>query len=87
MMSSEDKYREIQLVEELGEQIGYGNLMGIASALWARKLNDYDPITGISTGALVPTRYNFLTDTGKSITKTSVANEYGWVDLYFKEQK
>jgi hypothetical protein len=30
--------REIKEVQELGERIGYGNLMNIASVLWAMKM-------------------------------------------------
>lgn len=29
---------EVAAVQRLGEQIGYGNLMWLASALWRRKL-------------------------------------------------
>ncbi len=43
---------EIQAVRELGEKIGYGNMMELASAMWAVKLlRDY----GSSEGAFVPT--------------------------------
>lgn len=31
---------EILAVKRLGEEIGYGNMMDIASALWAMKLSD-----------------------------------------------
>lgn len=31
---------EITLVKNLGDQIGYGNLMGLASALWRKALID-----------------------------------------------
>ena len=85
-MTSEDKFKEIQLVEELGEKIGYGNMMGIASALWARKLNDYNA-DGISSGAFVPTLFGFIKDECWSITRDSVLKEYKWVDEYFKENK
>lgn len=43
---------EIETVKNLGEQIGYGNLMDIASALWGITLEDE---YGIKTGAFVPT--------------------------------
>lgn len=42
-----ERYKnEIQQVKALGELIGYGNLMDIASILWAKKLQDdgYDNI-------------------------------------------
>lgn len=34
------RMREINAVKELGETIGYGNLMDIASALWALKMSN-----------------------------------------------
>jgi len=43
---------EILAVKELGDKIGYGNMMDIASALWANMLEDS---YGISSGAFVPT--------------------------------
>ena len=44
--------RECIAVKELGDQIGYGNMMTIASALWAKELMDDD--CGDS-GAFYPT--------------------------------
>jgi hypothetical protein len=45
---------EIKAVKELGERIGYGQLITLASALWAIDLEDkYSP--GVSEGAFVPT--------------------------------
>jgi hypothetical protein len=45
---------EVVAVQRLGEKIGYGNLMSIASALWRRKLvKAYGK--GYETGAFVPT--------------------------------
>lgn len=44
---------EVVAVQRLGEQIGYGNLMHIASALWRRELiKAYGE--GYETGVLVP---------------------------------
>lgn len=43
---------EIEAVKRLGEQIGYGNMMDIASALWALSLERQ---YGITSGAFVPT--------------------------------
>jgi hypothetical protein len=31
---------EFKLVQELGKRIGYGNMMGIATALWKKELTD-----------------------------------------------
>lgn len=55
---------EILLVKELGDQIGYGNLMTIASAIWRKKLKDSG--TPVS-GAFVPTIEYFLNDEGMEI--------------------
>lgn len=44
--------RECEAVKELGDQIGYGNLMTIASALWAYDLIEDDLP---DTGAFFPT--------------------------------
>jgi hypothetical protein len=51
--------KEIQLVKDLGEQIGYGHLMILASALWRKSLKDkgYPEI-----GAFVPTCMPFIGD-------------------------
>lgn len=52
---------EVVAVQRLGEQIGYGNLMHIASALWRRKLvKAYGK--GYETGAFVPTIKNLIKD-------------------------
>ena len=42
---------EAQKVKELGEQIGYGNMMALASALWRKMLIDSG---GNASGAFVP---------------------------------
>lgn len=39
-MNEELRKREILAVKRLGEEIGYGNMMDIASALWTMKLSD-----------------------------------------------
>lgn len=52
---------EVVAVQRLGEKIGYGNLMSIASALWRRKLvKAYGK--GYETGAFVPTTRNLVKD-------------------------
>ena len=38
-ISMESYKREVQAVKDLGDQIGYGNMMEIASALWAIDLS------------------------------------------------
>lgn len=48
---------EVNKVKELGEQIGYGHLMSIASALWRKTLKE----SGIpENGAFVPTCLPFI---------------------------
>lgn len=45
---------EVTAVQRLGEQIGYGHLMSLASALWRRKLTkEYGE--KFAEGAFVPT--------------------------------
>lgn len=45
---------EVVAVQRLGEQIGYGHLMALASALWRKKLvEEYGK--GYEKGAFVPT--------------------------------
>jgi len=46
---------EIQEVKKLGEQIGYGNMMSIASALWRKLLRQKQHS---DKGALVPMLMN-----------------------------
>jgi hypothetical protein len=43
--------KEILDVKELGEKIGYGNMMAVASALWRKSLKDKGYPTG---GAFIP---------------------------------
>ena len=50
MMSETERQRikvEVEQVKELGEQIGYGHLMELASALWRKSLEEKNyPISG-----------------------------------------
>ena len=45
------RIEEINAVKELGEKIGYGNLMSIASGLWSV---DLQKKYGTSSGAFIP---------------------------------
>jgi hypothetical protein len=56
--------KEILEVKELGEKIGYGNMMTIACSLWRKNLNDLDYP---QSGAFIPTIYQLLNDEGKEI--------------------
>lgn len=50
-----DEYKfmqECEEVKELGRKIGYGNMMTIASHLWAKNLRD---TFGVDNGAFYPT--------------------------------
>ena len=49
--------REVRSVKQLGEAVGYGNMMSIASALWAIKLKEEH---GIDSGAFIPTIPAFM---------------------------
>ena len=51
------RIKEIEQVKQLGESIGYGNLMDIASTLWAIRLEkEY----GITSGAFIATIPSFM---------------------------
>lgn len=52
--------REVELVKQLGDHIGYGQLMCIASALWRKTLKDNYP--GTEDGAFIPTLLMDLKD-------------------------
>lgn len=59
---------EIEAVKQLGEQIGYGHLMGIASALWRESLKEKNYP---ESGAFVPTIRQWIKTEGYLITKES----------------
>ena len=62
---------EVETVQRLGEQIGYGNLMWLASALWRRKLvNKYGK--GHEKGAFLPTISILLSEEGLDIFERQV---------------
>ena len=64
-----DRKSEILEVKALGERIGYGNMMDIASALWALEL---ERLHGIKDGAHIPTVEPFLTEEGKEVAKETL---------------
>ena len=57
---------EILAVKQLGELIGYGNIMDIASALWAISL---DKSIGYDGGAFVPVVIDDVNSTEQSFYK------------------
>jgi hypothetical protein len=58
---------EVALVKTIGDDIGYGHLMSLASALWRKSLADKGyPIMG----AFVPTIEDFIKDEYKDTSST-----------------
>lgn len=56
--------QEIEAVKQLGETIGYGNMMALATALWRKDLRDHGyPVSG----AFIATVYPLLNEEGKEI--------------------
>ena len=53
-----DRSKEIAIVKQLGEEIGYGNLMDIASGLWAIKVGH--PMH-------MPSVEGYMTEEGKEV--------------------
>lgn len=66
-------------VRELGEKIGYGELMSLASILWASKLID-DGLPDV--GAFYSTALFNMNDS--KITKDEVEYRKAWVEFYRK---
>tara|TARA_R110002167_G_scaffold348510_1_gene559881 strand:- start:1571 stop:1789 length:219 start_codon:yes stop_codon:yes gene_type:complete len=57
---------EIEAVKELGEKIGYGNMMSISSALWRKSAKEKGyPISG----AFVPTCLEFIKEDLQDLDK------------------
>ena len=57
---------DIDKVKSLGEQIGYGNMMTIASALWRKSLREKGYP---ESGAFVPTCFGMFDKEGEKIAK------------------
>lgn len=55
---------EIIAVKNLGERIGYGNMMDIASALWSKKMSDK---VGKPCVMHMPTVEGYMTEEGKEV--------------------
>lgn len=64
-------------VKELGEKIGYGELMSLASILWAAKLIDSG---SPDIGAFYPTALFNMKDS--DLTKDAVEYRKAWVEFY-----
>lgn len=78
--------QEVLAVKELGDKIGYGNMMEIASALWRRMLKEnYGP--GIENGAFVTTCLHALHGEDLEITLRSIKTYDNLVNEVFNETK
>ena len=58
---------EAEQVEKLGKEIGYGNMMSLASALWRKMLKEKFKVNG--TGAFVPCLMQDLKKGGKKMAE------------------
>ena len=66
-----NREQEVLAVKLLGETIGYGNMMSIATALWRKTLRD----SGYpQSGAFIGTIYQLLTDEGKEIADRELSH-------------
>jgi len=68
---------EILIVKALGEQIGYGNLMEIASVLWAENLQRYG---NPDIGAFYPAILTQLQD--DELKEKAIQNRLRKIQLY-----
>jgi hypothetical protein len=66
-----NREQEILAVKQLGEAIGYGNMMSIATSLWRKSLKDNGWPQG---GAFIGTIYQLLTDEGKEIADRELSH-------------
>jgi hypothetical protein len=70
---------EIRAIKALGERIGYGNIMSIASGLWAVMLEDS---YGIDSGAFVPTVIPLL----KEDERERVISEQAYMKAHIRHE-
>jgi len=73
---------EIELVKQLGDQIGYGHLMCIASALWRKDLKENYP--GTEGGAFIPALFCDLEENEE--TKQMYKNDNDYYDKYLSKE-
>jgi hypothetical protein len=71
-LSNECFEKYLSMVKELGNKIGYGHMMHIASALWRHDLQEFGSGT---SGAFIPTLLNFVDNEVLEITKSEI-NKY-----------
>lgn len=67
-MQNRQIIQDASRVQALGDEIGYGHLMELASALWRKRLREKGYPT---SGAFVPTVTVLLTKEGKEIANES----------------
>ena len=78
-MNEERFKRECEEVKRLGDQIGYGNMMTIASALWAKMLIDEG---WTDSGAFFPTILSNMKPGG--LTVHSMRERACYLELFKK---
>ena len=78
-MNEERLKREVEEVKRLGDQIGYGNMMTIASALWAKMLTDE---WGRDDGAFYPTILSNMKPS--ALTVGSMKERAAFLELFKK---
>lgn len=76
-----DKKEEIEAVKKLGEQIGYGHLMSIASSLWRENLR---AIGAPESGAFVVTCLGQFDEAGERIAENSAKNYDSYIEKHYK---
>jgi hypothetical protein len=76
-----NREQQILAVKLLGETIGYGNMMSIATALWRKDLRD----NGYpESGAFMATLYELLTDEGKEIADKEIPHYDREIEKFLK---
>ena len=70
---------ELLTVKQLGDKIGYGNIMDIASALWAKLLLDE---YGIEGGCHLPTVEPYMTEEGKKVARSGLVARLQELEAY-----
>lgn len=76
--------KQIKAVEKLGKQIGYGNLMYLATGLWRRELkNKGYPVNG----AFVPTIMSMMNQDGKQVSEIELVNIDKTINKYYDGKK
>lgn len=76
---------EITLVKNLGDKIGYGNLMSLASALWRKKLvDDKCPKELVESSVFVPVSVDYVKDEWIDEVKDSASILDNYIN-YFEE--